>query len=344
MDESFRSVLPYLHLPNQAPPWLGAFFAFLGLVVLPCLILLSWLRKRRLQQHTWETFLEHAAERGLNPEQGRLLSQIARQHRMKHPLLLLSSIKSFDHHLGRYAQELGPHFSRKTAAELGTLRRALGFDQPAAHQTLHSTRQVVPGQTLMVWPMQGDAEGFCPCVVVKRDETSITLVPLLRGDEARFARLDPGAQFKVRLWGPDHIEYRFRTRLLPGNPESLLFSVGHSDRLERIQQRDFFRMNVRFEVLLYPAGEVDPLPATVLDLSGGGMAVLADATLPLDQLVTIDPHFQGDFPLAGLHCQMVKQADQARGYRLSLEFLDLSPHQEAELIQTIYSYQLHRAS
>lgn len=344
MDESFRSVLPYLRLPNQAPPWLGEFFAFLGLVVLPALILFSWLRRRRLQRHTWEAFLEHAAERGLTPEQGRLLAQIARQHQMKHPLLLLSSIKSFDHHLGRYAHSLGPGFSRKTVAELGALRRGLGFDQPTPRQALYSTRQVVPGQALMVWPEQGGAEGFCPCVVVKRDENSITLVPLLRQDEECFAHLEVGTQLKVRLWGPDHLEYRFRTRLRPGNPESLLFSVGHGDRLERIQQRDFFRMNVRFEVMLYPAGGAEPLPVTVLDLSGGGMAVLTDASLPLDQLVTIDPRFRGDFPVAGLHCQVVKQMDQARGYRLSLEFLDLSPPQEADLIQSINTYQLHRAS
>ncbi|MBI2503145.1 MAG: PilZ domain-containing protein [Candidatus Latescibacteria bacterium] len=344
MDESFRSVLPYLRLQDQTPPWLGEFFAFLGLVVLPALILFYWIRKHRLQRHAWEAFLEHAAERGLNPEQGRLLAQIARQHQMKHPLLLLSSIKSFDHHLGRYAHGLGPGFSRKAAAELGALRRSLGFDQPTPRQALYSTRQVSPGQTLMVWPAPGRSEGFCPCVVVKRDEASITLAPLLRKDEECFAGLEAGAQLKVRLWGPDHLEYRFRTHLLPGNPESLLFSIRHGDRLERIQQRDFFRMKVRFEVVLYPAGRAEPLPATVLDLSGGGMAVLTDTPLPLDQVVVIDPHFAGDFPLAGLHCQAVKQADQGRGYRLSLEFLDLSPHQEAEIIQSINTYQLHRAS
>lgn len=344
MDESFRSVLPYLRLQDQAPPWLGEFFAFLGLVVLPALVLFSWLRKRRLQRHTWEAFLEHAAERGLTPEQGRLLAQIARQHQMKHPLLLLSSIKSFDHHLGRYAHSLGPGFSRKTAAELGALRRALGFDQPTPRQALYSTRQVSSGQTLMVWPEQGGSEGFCPCVVVKRDEASITLVPLLRKDEQCFARLEAGTRLKVRLWGPDHIEYRFRTRLLAGNPDSLLFSVGHGERLERIQQRDFFRLPVRFELALHPAGEGRPLSATALDLSGGGMAVLTDAPLAVDQLVTIDPFFAGDFPLAGLRCQVVKQTPQEQGYRLGLEFVGLSPHQEAEIVQSINSYQLHRAS
>lgn len=343
MDESFRSVLPYLRLQDQAPPWLGEFFAFLGLVVLPWLILYYWLRKRRHQRQVWDSFMEHADERGLNQEQSLLLAHIARQHQMKHPLLLLSSIKSFDHHLGRYLQSQGLQgHARKTAAELGALRRVLGFDQPSARQPLFSTRQVAPGQTLMVWPEQGRAEGFCPCVVVKRDEASITLVPLLRQDETHFAGMEAGERVKVRLWGPDHIEYRFRSETLPGNPESLLFSLSHAERLERIQERDFFRLPVHFEVTLNPAGKGAPLLATAVDLSGGGMAVLADKALSPNQVLTVE-QVSGDFPLVGLRCQVIKQSELPQGHRISLEFLDLSPRQQEEIVQSISTYQLHGA-
>lgn len=352
MDESFRSVLPYLRLQNQVPPWLGDFFIFLGLVVLPALVLLSLFRKHRLRRRTYELFLDHATERGLSQEQRRLLLDIARKNRTKQPLLLLSSLKAFDQHLGRYTGrlDLGDGKEReRLAAELGDLRRALGFESPPPGQPLLTSRQIEAGQTLMVWPEKGGPEGFCPCTVVQRDEAAIVLVPLLKKDEAHFEILDTGERVKVRFWGADHAEYRFRTEVLPTDPGTTVFALRHAERLERIQKRDFFRLPVDFELVLYPAveqalgEEMEPVEARALDLSGGGMAVLTRAAIPPDTYLVVDPHFRGEFPVAGLRCKVLKQTSTPHGHRLSLEFLDLSPRQEGEIIRHVYQHQLHRA-
>jgi c-di-GMP-binding flagellar brake protein YcgR len=100
---------------------------------------------------------------------------------------------------------------------------------------------------------------------------------------------------------------------------------------------------VHFEVSLYAGKQGNPIQATALDLSGGGMAVLADAQPP-EGLLTVDPFFAGDFPLAGLRCHVAEQTSQGEGWRLGLEFVGLSLQQETELAQSVNTYQLHRAS
>ncbi len=344
MDESFRSILPYLRPQNQPlPPWVDELFFLLAAVLLPAWAIFTLLRRHRWHRHARDTFIDHAVERGLSAEQGRLLLGIARRHRMKHPLLLLSSLKSFDLHLGRYLSGQA-HHNGEVVAALREIRRVLGFDRPPPQQPLPTTRELALGQTLMVWPEKGGAEGFCPCAVVQQDERAISLVPLLRKDEEHFRALAPGERVKVRFWDLSQVEYRFRTEVLPSDPESTFFAVRHAEELERLQKRDFFRLPVDFELALSPDDEPDSsIAGRAVDLSGGGLGILTQAEVEPEAFLVIDPSFKGDFPLAGLRCQVLKQLPQPSGYRLNLEFLDLSPQQEGEIIRRIYQQQLHRA-
>jgi c-di-GMP-binding flagellar brake protein YcgR len=354
MDESYRSILPWLRPRSESFPWLAD--VILVLVLLFCFgVLLSHLiRKHRWQHHIWHTFLDNGLERGLNGEQSQLLIRIARQDRMKHPLLLFSSLSAFDRHAGRYAAQ---HVSRNSARnreivdEISQIRRVLGFDKLLPEQTMSTTRELEPGQTLMIWPVKGEIKGFSQCVVTHRDDYAITAVPLLREAEKHLNALIPGDKLKVRFRRKKDTEYRFRTEILDTMPETMTISIKHADRLERIQKRDFFRLEVSFHLLLYPAPikkdqepisgnghakTIIPIKGRVLDISGGGLGILTQDEIQPGDLLEIDPQFQGPFPLASAWCKVVERAKHPLGYRAHLEFVHLPFEQEEELVHMIF--------
>ena len=361
MDDSYRPILPWIRPRSESFPWLTEVLLvvlFLFIVV----VLISYLiRKYRWNRHTWHTFLNNAHERGVNEEQSKLLMKIARHDRMKHPFLLLSSINAFDRHVGRYAARLT---HKNTAGnnpvldEISHIRRTLGFDQISPAQPLHTTREIEPGQTLMVWPVKGRMKGFTQCVVVYRDDYAITAVPLLREADRHLDALVPGDRLKVRFRRKGDTEYRFRTEILDTVPETTTVIIRHADHLERIQKRDLFRLDVNFPLTLYPAPEkgdpegssgnghtdtVIPFEGRAIDISGGGLGVLTQKKVPAGSALVIDPAFKGPFPLAHIRCKVMGQVKTSQGYRVHLEFISLSREQEEELVHRIYQQEIHRA-
>ena len=353
MDESFRSVLPYFRLRVEYP-WLMDIVVGLFLLLVLSALITSLVRKYRWQRYVWNTFSTTALERGLSDAQWQLLKQIARHDRMKNPLLLLSSLNAFDRHISRYVSRLtnrNKSDRHKTIEDLAHIRTLLGFDRPLLGQPMRTTRELEPGHTLMVWPVKGGGhKGFSQCVVVSRDDRAITAVPLLREDDQHLTALAPGDKIKVRFWRDHDTEYRFRTKILDAVAGTTSIVIEHAEYLERIQKRDFFRLNVGFGVVLYAVSETEQiaedtprLEGTVTDISGGGLNILTRKEVPPAGLLRIDPQFKEVFPLAGLQCKVIGQLKQPGGYGVHLEFVELSPKQEGELVRKIYEQQIHRA-
>ncbi len=163
------------------------------------------------------------------------------------------------------------------------IRQVLGFDEIPLAQALTSTRQVEKGQTLLVWESHDHKEGFTPWILVDRDEASLTMSPLLREqDDATPSQFRIGDEVSIRFWRDGDTEYRFDTRIIDLGAESALI-LRHTGEVERLQQRDFVRVNVHFPITLYQLGE--PVEA-----EDGGPAEQAQAAVAmLDNDGTDDP-------------------------------------------------------
>lgn len=360
MDDSFRRVLPYFRLSEEYPSWLYPWLVDLvAIASLSALLgLLVWLLIRRLrgQRLMWRNFRSTAAERGLSTEQTALVERIARQGKMRHPLLLLTSVESFDRRVSTHLKRLPEGQARHAEIDaLGHIRVLLGFDQVPAGRPLRSTRELSTGQRLMVWPVKGGPPGFCHTVVVHRDDDAIVAVPLLREDDEFLARLEAGDRIKVRFWRRHDTEYRFRTTILEADPVTTGIVIGHSDRLERIQKRDFYRLAVRFRLglIVLPEekmGDADSIPSgrridvTAADISGGGLGVTSSAAVPPGSVVVLDPAYGGPFPIAGLWCHVVGHEQREQKRWLRLEFADISRERQEDLVGVIQRQQIHRVS
>ena len=360
MDDSFREVIPYFRLRHDAPwvyEWLAYVLIGVVLAFVVTTVAIALVRQRRWHRHTWQSFRAAARERGLSTSQRDILEEMARAGKLKNPLLVLSSLTAFDRQVARHLKEHAHGDAREDPQlikTLGGVRDKLGFNAVPEGTALASTREIGIGQRLMVWPAKGGPSGFCQCVVTERDDAAIEAVPLLREDDCFLGELEAGDHVKVRFWRHDDTEYRFRTCILEADPATTSVALAHSARLERIQKRDFFRVEVKFPFLFYLLNEAEmqepPTPAgksrrgTVVDVSAGGLSMLADEEIPDGHLILIDTDHKGPLPLAGLIGRAIDQQRRGAGFSSRVEFERISPARESELVSAVQQQQLRRVT
>lgn len=275
-ESQLRDILPLLR-PRSAEPTLFSqtvwYLLWGGVVVLLALYLTRWFRYRRQRLVEFNT---QAAAIGLSAEQTALLYKIARSQRMQSPPRLLTSARVFDRQAGAYADALAAR-NRKhpELAAIGAVRSELSFDDLDPEQSLSSTRQMERGQTVMVWVEDGPhgTEGFAPWLVLERDEAALTLAPVLRAGVAPDAQFKPGEEVTARFWREGDTEYRFASEVLRKGKSEHALDVRHAT-VERMQHRDFYRIDVDFpvEFLVLPAVE---------HLDEDGADILSEAAIEL---------------------------------------------------------------
>ena len=258
MNEGLRDILPFFR-PRSAEltPFTLSVLILLctGIVALFALHFYRLLRRRREAQ---ERFDLQGRESGLEPDHIRTLRAVARKSGMKNPLQLLQSVHVFDRYLGEHTDSVAAHDPGDPVLEqVGRIRTLLGFDQVPPELPLRTTRQVEPGLTLMAWAQPSGPDSHSPWLVVSRDERGIAVVPMLKEDSKVLDGLEPGEYLNARFWRPGDTEYRFRSRVLDIDPKSASVTIGHARRLERLQNRDFFRLEVHFTMSLLALPEGD---------------------------------------------------------------------------------------
>ena len=360
MHESYRTILHWFRPRSEYPPWVADVALALSLLLILGVLISSLVNIYRRRRHTWRAFRSSAQERGLTRTATDLLWRIARQDRMKHPLLLLISVTAFERHVGRYAARAG---SQKNAGDANThdqlshIRRALGFDRLADAQQLHTTRELEPGQGLTVWTATGRPEDSCQLVVVHCDDHAIRA--LLDEGDPDLAALRPGSRVKVCFRRAHGAEYGFRSEVLDFTPETKTAVIRHADHLERLERRGYVRLPVTFDLEVSavserdrhagasdsrPSAAVIPVRGKAIDISGGGLGLLSHDEIPSQQLLVLDPAAHAPFPVANLQCRVVEQHMVSEGFRAHLQLVRPPPERAAQLLGRIYREQAHRVA
>lgn len=276
-NDRIREILPLLR-PRSAEPTLFIqtvfYLLLIGLVLIVVLYLTRRYRQHRVQENL---FAELGRELGLKSGQIDFLRIVSHRLHLKNPRRLLSSASFFERHVGEHATDLAnKDLNHRDLERIADIRQVLGFDEIPIAQTLTSTRQIEKGQTLLVWETHAHKEGFAPWVLVDRDEASLTITPLLRErEDATPSDLKKGGEISIKFWRDGDTEYRFDSRIIKLGEESA-FILRHSGEVERLQQRDFVRVNVHFPIALY---ELEPDPTTSEQESGPVVQAQAAVTM-----------------------------------------------------------------
>lgn len=355
-SERLRQILPLLRPRSAEPTWYSTTLLLVVIGALVGLVAFYFIR-RNLQRRRLESgFRRLAADAGLEAEQTNLLWQIAERQRLKQPLALLQSSGIFDRQVGLYADALAADdLDEPRLAALALIRRYLGFDRPPEDGPLSSSRQLPEGQTLHL-TFADDAESDQAWVLIERHEGALVVAPLLEEDIPP-SKLRPDLRLQVHFWHEEGVQYLFDTHVLraPGRTGHLY--LAHAAQMAHLQQRHFYRLQVDFplRVFLMPDGpltdeagatvdlaDATPLDCRAADVSGGGISLIASGRLPLGSRLLIDPDFVGEFPLAGLHCTLVRQLIAPQGTRLQCRFVGLTDQRESDLVRVVQQHQVAR--
>ena len=246
-DTQLRNILPLLR-PRSAEPTLFSqtvwYLLWIGIAALLALYIRRWVRHRRRRL---AEFQEAASAAGLTGPQAAFLYRIARKQRMQSPPRLLSSPQVFDRQIGAWADQLAErNLQHADLAIISQIRTALAFEDLDVEQSLSSTRQIDRGQTLMLGVDRGHVEDeeLFPWLVLERDEGSLTLAQVLREDRTEM-ELRPGERVSGRFWREGDTEYSFSTTVIRRSRADRSLDVRHA-RVEREQNRDFYRIDVDF--------------------------------------------------------------------------------------------------
>jgi hypothetical protein len=143
-----------------------------------------------------------------------------------------------------------------TDKQIARLRVKLKLIQRTTLDTLHSSVELAVG-TKVFLSLKGRAGRTGSVIRLQKDGFSVTTD--LRGSagEAVVVEVHLGTG-NFLIW----------THIKAVEADSLLLS--HSERVERIQKRRFFRKNVRLPIAIDRINAAEPVESYLLDLSGGG--------------------------------------------------------------------------
>lgn len=300
------------------------------LLLLALLLLMTWNSISAYRERaTRRAILKHRAtdrahERRLTPEEEAILV------RMTVALGALPGPRSFEAQAGRLERR------GVDGRLIASVRDKLGFGEPLPAQRLVSTRECAPGQDVSLT----DADHAWRAGILTVDDRAITLkVP----PEAA-TRLSPRDIVKVSFWRELDARYFFLSRVLSTSASPApMVRLEHPARLDRFQDREFYRADVHWRVFLErfgreawtkalqageSNGETAPasqppgarIEATVLDISPGGFRLAPPSDLaPDDHLLVTLPFPEGPHPLV-VHARVIAvTGDGAR-----CEFLNLT--------------------
>ncbi len=150
---------------------------------------------------------------------------------------------------------------------LSALRLKLGFKRENPDEIPHSTAELSKEMTVFV--VVSGRNQF-PSRIVQLDPDSIKIqiekpVPIP----------NPGTSIQVYFQKSSGI-FSFPTRIQ--KTAGGLIWISHSENIERLQRREFYRKKLKLPVYIKPTGSSEPpLRTNIIDLSGGGASILNTA-------------------------------------------------------------------
>jgi len=336
MEAFFQSVARAFGENREALPVVrtaAAVLVALGLLVLVAAAVRRWWSRRTLLRR-------EASRLGLSDGDLRFLADVAAADGVA-PLALLGHLDLFERATARAlaaAVEGGPD----PAPLVARLRRALGFDRLPAHMPLLSSRELAPGTALEVAGVRGTAF----------DVTETSMAIEVTGPPPA----TPGAALQVELAHAREARYRLTCRLLESRPAprgGWVVRLGHDERPERVQLREYVRVPLRGRVELVPAlprplaPEVrDGFAADLVDLSGGGAQVTSAVRPPVGMLALATFTVAGE-RFEGLRAVVLSAGPEPGGrWRAHLEFGGLPPGLQDRLVAALGRQQVadHRGA
>jgi len=188
------------------------------------------------------------------------------------------------------------------------------------------------------------------CRVVEEKGTLIYIDYPINIQTGRTDYFPKGTFLFAYFVGPDQSVYKFYTEIIERKREKvpMLLLRYDQNKLERIQRREYVRVNATLDVSINDSDEnIEPFTTVTKDISGGGIAVV------LQNDKEIEPRTQFDLVIV-LHSKnedndyIFTRAEAIRTYTtnndskriLSMKFIDIYENDRQQIIQYCFDKQL----
>ncbi len=203
-----------------------------------------------------------------------------------------------------------------------------------------------PGTKIAVRVVGDPLERFHHCLVHALGDTwFISDVPLY---QRHYLTMEPGTKIKVRVVQETGV-YWFASEVLWVTQEKVPeMRCVLPDELERIQRRNFVRLEVGLPVSVSTCDEEEgdkkiSFVATTFDISGGGLGLLSDVRLQPETLIRCQMEIQGrEICVTGRVVRCVRSDLPDDRFRLGVQFVDIKIRDQDWVCKFVLQKQLEQ--
>lgn len=269
-------------------------------------------RKRLARE--WESIRVILRSRKLAAEDAKLLEDWVRRYARKQPLKAVSTREGFEELVATgMAQRRGAAAAstEELGARLRTIRAALGLAHVPAGQSMISTRELSDGQWMSIARADQQPHQFFRVMVEDVNEAHF-YVSYKDGPPSSAPKFPSGTGVRCSLWRGEDARYTFETTVTAYDEPPPTWTLAHTEKLARSQNRAHFRIRHDQEIT---AGVLNaPLPGSnaadlasrpvvtrlhgrISSLSAGGCAIVFQQSVARHVLLRILVDVPGGGPI-----------------------------------------------
>jgi len=234
-----------------------------------------------------------------------VLKKIVQKSGLQDPCSILKFSHVFESSLEKYYEsEKIDSIPDETLAQIGALRKELGFSPLPKGVALTSTRQFSSGDKCTIKIPENDEQIPGICYVIGSDERQWHITR-----PHGWPPLQPGTWVRMNLTKPGDAEYNFRAQVLKDSDGE--FFLRHTSELNRSQLRNWLRIdvNIPVEAVQQEEGRTGSfLSGKIIDISGGGLRIALPARLPKGASLLLNFELPGQGQITNLRAKVVRVA------------------------------------
>ena len=358
----YRIVFEYIKPPRPSTATLWWLFAVVVSLVTAFVvydILSRQLRRRRAQEQSAEDFNQLVLVCQLASDEVSLLRHLVGVCAIEFPDRLFTSFELFNSCLEEKGPAATGPVSESDAARLRLIRNKIFFGERSRIPPISTTHELKSNQWLHLQRL-GTGEVFLAPVVEAGVSGLLVTTPRPEGEYIEFR---PGERLDVYFWRERDASYHFESQIVGQTGTHYLITVlKHAEEVERIQRRQFHRIDISVAVNAIPVtraelervgcGEaVDTrghpgFPAYIVDISAAGFALASRTALRPGDLVYIEIPTDEDgetaIPIMG-KILSVTEREHTDESLMHAEFAGLSTERHEKIYWFIYTHAEKRA-
>jgi c-di-GMP-binding flagellar brake protein YcgR len=344
------------------PPTAGAATLWWMLTVILSLIALFLIydivarktRRARAREQSAVNFNQLALVCRLAPDEVNLLRHLIGVCEIEFPDRVFTSFELFNTCIEQQSPDAPGAISEADAKRLRLIRNMIFFGERSRFAPIRTTHELKSNQWLHLKRISTGEVFMAP--VVEAGASGLLVTTPRRGDD--YIELSPGEKLDIYFWRDRDASYHFESEVLgQTGAHYLITSLRHVEDVERIQRRQFHRIDTSILVSAVPVtreeldktsrGEaVDTkghpgLRAYVVDISGSGFALASRTALAPNDLVYVElPTDRGkgkSIPIIGKILNVTKREHTGESL-MHAEFAGLGADKHEKIFQFIYTH------